>query len=321
MSGPWALYWMAWAGAIGWPIALLFVWRVAKRRGEWSRRAQSLSAALTAFWALGVYAFLIEPQMLLVRHVAVESTAWRGPSLRVGLISDTHAGAPHGDLKRLRRVIARMNGERPDIVVLLGDYAGGHEPAEQRSSPERSRVLRSIGAFSDLTAPLGVISILGNHDWWFDGLAVEHAMQGAGVTVLENDAVRVEHAGAPFWVTGLADVTSFREQPDFSHALRDVPDGADVVAIAHRPDLFAAAPARVAITLTGHSHCGQVNLPVFGRLLHASPGSARWPCGYYEEGGRQLYVTGGIGVSILPARFNQPPEIVVLTLRAAPNPH
>jgi len=75
------------------------------------------------------------------------------------------------------------------------------------------------------------------------------------------------------------------------------------------------APDRVALTLAGHSHCGQVNLPFFGRLLLASPGSEKWPCGLYEERGRKLYVTGGVGVSILPVRFNQPPEIVVITLR------
>ena len=77
-------------------------------------------------------------------------------------------------------------------------------------------------------------------------------------------------------------------------------------------------PARVAITLAGHSHCGQVNLPGFGRVFAASAGSARWPCGVYDEGGRKLFVTGGVGVSLIPARFRQPPEIVVLTLTSKP---
>jgi predicted MPP superfamily phosphohydrolase len=94
----------------------------------------------------------------------------------------------------------------------------------------------------------------------------------------------------------------------------DLTSSEPVLAIAHWPDVFAAAPDRVALTLAGHSHCGQVNLPFFGRLIHASAGSEKWPCGLYEERGRKLYVTGGVGVSILPVRFLQPPEIAVVTL-------
>ena len=89
-----------------------------------------------------------------------------------------------------------------------------------------------------------------------------------------------------------------------------------VVVMSHWPDAFATAPDRVAITFAGHSHCGQVNLPVFGRLMHASPGSEKWPCGLYSKGQGRLYVSGGVGVSIVPVRFNQPPEIAVVTLRA-----
>lgn len=315
---PWILFYAACVGAIAWPAAFLLLRHSARRRGEWSAPAQWLSAAITVFWTFGVYAFLIEPRTLVVRHVTVESAVWHGAPLRVGLISDTHAGAPHTDVARIRRVVARMNAERPDVVVLLGDYAGSHNHARERPAGDVAQVLGGVEAFSALHPPLGVVAVFGNHDWWFDGFAIERAIEDAGAAMLENDSVRIVRGDRQFWIAGLSDVTSYRQQPDFPRALRDVPAGADVIAIAHRPDPFADAPDRVAITLAGHSHCGQVNLPVFGRLLHASAGSARWQCGAYEEGGRKLYVTGGIGVSILPARFNQPPEIVVLTLRAAP---
>ena len=89
--------------------------------------------------------------------------------------------------------------------------------------------------------------------------------------------------------------------------------------LSHWPDAFASAPDRVALTVAAHSHCGQINLPVLGRLVHASNGSRIWPCGLYDVGMRKLYVTGGIGVSVLPARFLQPPEIAVITLRAPGN--
>lgn len=270
----------------------------------------------SAFWLLGVWAFLIEPRTLIVRRVSAESAAWVGPPLRIGLISDTHAGAPHMSIARLRRVVARMNAEHPDLVVLLGDYAGRHEPATVRSARERSAVLGGVPPFAALSAPLGVVGVLGNHDWWYDGPALEGALEGAGVRILENSAIRIVRPDNAFWIAGLADLESRRAQPSYERALEGVPSGESVVAISHWPDVFAQAPARVAITLAGHSHCGQVNLPLLGRLLHASYGSERWQCGLYEENGHKLYVTGGVGVSIVPVRFNQPPEIVVLTLRA-----
>lgn len=274
-------------------------------------------AALTVAWALGVWAFLIEPRTLIVRRVTVESAQWAGAPLRIGMISDTHAGAPHMSAARLASVVARMNGEKPDVVVLLGDYAGGHEPAAVRAAPERSVVLGGIAPFAQLDPPLGVVAVLGNHDWWYDSTALERALVDAGARVLENEAIRIQRDGGAFWIAGLADLESRRAQPSYETALNGVPEDEPVFAIAHWPDVFANAPARVAITLAGHSHCGQVNLPLAGRLLHASRGSKRWPCGFYDERGRKLYVTGGVGVSILPVRFNQPPEIVLLTLRAA----
>src|SRR5690606_41218094 len=97
--------------------------------------------------------------------------------------------------------------------------------------------------------------------------------------------------------------------------LGEVPATAPVIVLTHWPVPFREVPHGVALALAGHTHCGQVNLPVLGRLVHASSASERWPCGLYDEGGRKLFVTGGVGVSILPVRFRAPPEIVVLTLK------
>lgn len=209
-----------------------------------------------------------------------------------------------------------MNREQPDLVLLLGDYAGRHEPAAQRSAAAQSVVLGGIAPFARLSASRGVVAVLGNHDWWYDGPAVERALVETGAVVLENDAIRIPRDGAPFWIAGLADMESRRAQPSYDLALAKTGAEEPVIAIAHWPDVFADAPQSVAITLAGHSHCGQVNLPFFGRLAHASAGSARWPCGGYDVNDRKLYVTGGVGVSILPVRFNAPPEIVILTLSA-----
>lgn len=307
---------MARIGAVLGPIVCIFLIR-RLLRGRRIIFASTLGVAFAVCWGLGVWSFLIEPATLTVRHVMVESATWRGPPLRIGVISDTHVAAPHTDVSRIERLVARMNGQRPDVVVLLGDYAGGHEPAATRARPEQSEILRGAEAFRGLSAPLGVHGVLGNHDSWYDDAAISAALTRAGVTVLDNRAERIARPGGAFWIAGLADMESPREPPLVSATLRQVADDAPVVLLTHWPDPFVEVPSRVALTLAGHTHCGQVNLPVFGRLVHASRMSERWACGLYDEGGRKLFVTGGVGVSILPVRFRAPPEIVILTLRAS----
>lgn len=317
MAGPDVVLSLAAAAAIIGP-AIVFWWvRNCLRDGR-PRLATVLGLTGALFWALGVWAFFIEPRSLTVRHVTVESAAWSGPPLRIGVISDTHVAAPHTDVPRIVELVERMNTQRPDLVVLLGDYAGGHEPADVRARPERSEVLNGVLAFRELKAPMGVFGVLGNHDSWFDEASLEQALIQAGVTVVENRAVRVWSDDGNFWVAGLADRVSKRTQPSIPSALSDIREGEPAILLTHWPDPFAEVPQRVALTLAGHTHCGQVNLPLIGRPVLPSAGSRRWPCGLYNEGGRQLFVTGGVGVSILPVRFRAPPEIVIVTLQSSP---
>ena len=310
---------MAWVAVVIGPVVCILIDR-RLLRGRRIFLARSLSAIVALGWVLGVWAFLIEPATLTVRHVTVESDQWRGPPLRNGIISDTHVAAPHTDVARIETLVARMNRERPDVIMLLGDYAGGHEPAGQRARPEQSEILAGVEAFRGLSAPLGVHAVLGNHDSWYDDAAISAALTRSGATVLDNHAQRIQRPTGAFWIAGLADMHSPREPPLVSATLRQVTDEAPVIVLTHWPDPFLEVPDGVALTLAGHTHCGQVNLPVFGRLVHASKMSERWSCGLYDEGGRKLFVTGGVGVSILPVRFRAPPEIVILTLRAAARP-
>ena len=306
---------IAWAGAALGPLVAWWAWRLLHRRPRLRIAALVLFAVV---YVLGVWAFLAEPQVLVVRHVAIESPTWSGPPLRIGILSDTHAGAPHVTPARVARTVARLSAERPEIIVFLGDYAGSHEPAAVRAQAERSTILRGVAALGRAHAPLGRVAVLGNHDWWYDGPAIETALRRAGITVLENDAVRVARPGGAFWIAGLADLDSQRTEPSAKTALAAVPPGEPVVLLTHWPDAWPLVPPRVALTLAGHTHCGQVDLPILGRLVHASRASARWACGRYDKGGRILYVTGGLGTSILPVRFRAPPEIVIVTLSGRP---
>jgi len=315
MTGSGMVLILAWTGAILGPIVcILLIRRLLRDRRIFL--GWTLAGLAAVGWSLGVWAFLVEPATLTVRHVTVESAAWSGPPLRIGVISDTHVAAPHTDVERVRRLVARMNSEHPDVVVLLGDYAGGHEPATRRARPEQSEILQGVEAFAGLRSPFGTYGVLGNHDSWFDDAAIAAALRRADVTVLDNTARSVARPGSGFWIGGLADMHSPREPPLVAATMEQVTDASPVILLTHWPDPFVEVPGRVALTLAGHTHCGQVNLPVLGRLVHASRMSERWPCGLYDEGGRRLFVTGGVGVSILPVRFRAPPEIVVVTLRA-----
>ncbi len=308
---------LAWAGAVLWPLAILFgLWRGVKRGRGPGWLGWTAIVVVTAAWGLGIRAFLWEPETLVVRRVEVVSPMWTGEPLRVGILSDVHGAGPHMSLARLESIIDELNAERPDIVLLLGDYAPGHVPAAERSADERAAVMATLPPLAKLRAPLGVWSVLGNHDWWYDGEAIEKGLQAAGIRVLENTRARIERPGGAFWLGGLADYESMRAKPSYGATLDGLEGDDPVVVMSHWPDAFATAPDRVAITFAGHSHCGQVNLPFFGRLMHASPGSEKWPCGLYSKGQGRLYVSGGVGVSIVPVRFNQPPEIAVVTLRA-----
>lgn len=310
-SGP--ILTLAWLGAGLGPMAALLAWRWTNPRLRGSTSVRVVSALIVLSYLLGLWTFLIEPKTLTVRRVAVASAQWSGAPLRIGVISDTHVGA-HVTPERISRTMARLSREKPDVIVFLGDYAGGHEPAAVRAAPETSAVLRGAAALGEARAPLGLFAVLGNHDWWYGGPALEAQLRRSNVQVLENQALRVDRPEGAFWIAGLADLDSKRAEPSSKLALAEVRPDEPVILLTHWPDPFPTVPPRVALTLAGHTHCGQVNLPFLGRLVHASHGAKRWGCGLYDEGGRKIFVTSGLGVSILPVRFRAPPEVALVTL-------
>lgn len=289
--------------------------RVARTPTSLLRRAiKRTLIGLAAFLGLGVallaWGFLIEPDRIAVAHHDLPLAHWPAsyPPLRVAAIADLHAGAPFIDMAKIERIVAETNAEQPDLVVLLGDYViqdvlGGKPiPIE--------RVAATLGR---LQARLGVFAVLGNHDWWDNARNIRHAFERAGITVLDNDATRVERDGHPVWVAGLADAMTRR--PIWGVALAPVRDD-PVIAITHNPIPYHTMPDGVALLIAGHTHGGQVRLPFVGSLITARGIPNRWMFGHIAEGGHDMFVSTGIGTSIMPVRFLTPPVIDVLTLRA-----
>ncbi|HZP38875.1 MAG TPA: metallophosphoesterase [Methylomirabilota bacterium] len=170
----------------------------------------------------------IEPGRLVVREVPLVIPRWPAgmKPLRVAAIADVHTGAPHITLDRLREVVARTNAARPDLVVLLGDYVVHGVVGGRLVPPEpTAAVLR------DLRAPLGVLAVLGNHDWWYDGARVGRALTDAGIPVLDDEAVALRTPGGLLWVAGVGD--PWTRPASIGRALAAVPAGAPVIVLTH----------------------------------------------------------------------------------------
>jgi uncharacterized protein len=264
-----------------------------------------VKALAAAAAAVAVYAGWIEPRRLVTVHRRLELPGWPRAldGLRLGLLSDLHGGAPYAGPQAIARAVARLNDEAPDVTLLLGDYIDAHPLWGGRIAPEL--IAREL---SVLEAPLGVYAVLGNHDWKQAGEDMWRALQNAGIEVLEN---RVMQTG-DIYVAGLADIRSRR--PDLPGALAGVPAGAPVLLLSHDPDVFPFVPDWVALTLSGHTHGGQVAIPLLRRPAIPSRYGERYARGHVIEDGRHLYVTSGLGTSGLPVRFLAPPEVVVLEL-------
>ena len=261
-------------------------------------------AALAGAAALA-WAGWIEPRRLVTVRRRLELPRWPAAldGVQLGVLSDIHSGAPHAGPTAIARAVERLNAERPDAMVLLGDHIDAHPLWGGRVPPED--IVRELGA---LQAPLGVFAVLGNHDWKQAGDRMWRALEDAGIEVLEN---RAAPAG-DFHVAGLADLRSRR--PDLPSALADVPSDTPVVLLSHDPDVFPYVPDRVALTLSGHLHGGQVAIPLLRRPALPSRYGERYVRGHVVEDDRHLYVSSGLGTAGLPLRFLAPPEVVILEL-------
>ena len=258
-----------------------------------------------------VWGFLIEPSRLVVHATTLPLPAWPRAldGFKIALLSDIHAGAPFIREEKLAAIVAETNRTTPDLIVLAGDFVVGNEPLSRPMAPEI--IARGL---SGLRARLGVYAVLGNHDEWEGGPRIRTALEAEGIHVLDNEVTEIQDRGASIWIAGLADFMT-RDQ----HIAATVAKAGDlVIALTHEPDSFPDMPSRVALTLAGHTHGGQVALPLLGALIVPSRHGTRYAAGHIVEGGKHLFVTTGIGTSILPVRFGVTPEIALLTLVAAP---
>ncbi|MCH2069022.1 MAG: metallophosphoesterase [Shimia sp.] len=279
-----------------------------------------LGVILAGFFA-ATYGFFIEPALRLrVKKWRIRRDDWTAPPLKIALLADLHVGEPYVGLGRIEQLVKRVNALDADLVLLLGDYAAGHRFI---TKPVKIRDVAPI--LGKLKAKQGVFGVLGNHDWWDDLGAQKRgggpnlygeALQSQGITMLSNQALKIERHGV--WLAGLEDQIAIRRNGKWQ-GLDDLPgtlsqiadDGAPVVMMAHEPDIFSEMPNRVSLTVSGHTHGGQVRLFGWSPIVPSRHGN-RFAYGHVREHGRDLVVSGGIGCSIMPVRFGVVPEITVI---------
>jgi hypothetical protein len=273
----------------------------------------------------GLWAFWYEPSSLVVKNYDLKIKQWNPAhnNLKIVAISDIHGGSNFITEEKIRKVVELANERNADLIVLLGDFV-----SEQTFN--RTELKMPVSALADNLAGLkarhGVFAVLGNHDFRYDLPKVRSELERIGIRVLDGEATVINHNGQDLTILGLAEVLKVNEWYAFANqaknALKETKAEGNVLALVHNPDAIAMISGgflvseNLRLVLAGHTHGGQVRLPFVGSIIVPSSYGQKYALGHVVENGIDMFVTTGIGTSILPVRFGVPPEISVLTISA-----
>lgn len=276
---------------------------------------------------IGADATLVEPWDLRITRYDIPIAGL--PESLIGLklvqLSDTHLG-PRIPASFIREAVAQTLALSPDIVLLTGDYV--------HNGPQW--IAPAAKLFEPLVAPgRVVVGVLGNHDWWAGGERMSDALTHIGVRMIDNSRCFFDHASRTLssdldssrrdqlCLCGVGDLRE--DRVDFNAALAGVPESMPRLMLAHRPDtaelpeLHSPDPPRIDLMLCGHTHGGQVRLPIIGTPVVPSRYGSKYAAGLVQGPACRVLISRGVGMSILPLRFGVPPEIVEITLTRAPS--
>jgi hypothetical protein len=255
---------------------------------------------------LGAFGYATAVSDPIVRHARISLPDWpaEAPPVRALLISDIHVASPDMPPERLGGIVRQINGLRPDIVLIAGDLV-----SDRPLSTRLYSTAESIAPLRQLRPRLGTVAVLGNHDHWRDKEAVRAALRAANIILLDNSAVLI----GPLAVGGVDDAFTDHDKPEATVARMRGLRGAKLL-LSHSPDPFARLPSDIRLMLAGHTHCGQISLPLIGPFATYSDYGNRYACGIIREGGKTLVVGAGLGTSMIPLRLGAPPDMWLIEL-------
>lgn len=271
---------------------------------RWWRWLLLLALLGAALLAKGYWNATRDP---VVRTATVAVADWPAgqPPLRLLLLSDIHVAGPDMPPERLTRIVAQLNRLRPDLVLIAGDLV-----SEKRSATHIYAAAEVVAPLAKLRAPLGVVVAPGNHDHWFKPDALRGELETRGLRVLQNEAVKL----GPLVVGGVDDDYSGHDDVPATLAAMDRLGPGVPLLLTHSPDIIPDVQRPVAAIFAGHTHCGQIRLPFVGALTYVSRYGDRFACGAMTDNGQRVFVGAGLGTSLLPLRYNTPPDAWLVTL-------
>ena len=257
--------------------------------------------------AWGYAGALAEPE---IRRAAVRLEGWPegSPAIRALLISDIHVAGPDMPPSRLEAIVETINRLDPDLVLIAGDLISDKGVATRTYS-----LAEAVAPLAWLKPRLGTFAVLGNHDHWRNAAEARRALEDVRVTLLDNEAM----AAGPLALGGLDDAFTGHDDPDSTLAGMRRLTGAKVL-LSHSPDPFPELPPDIGLMLAGHTHCGQISLPLVGPVSTMSRHDRRYACGLVRERGKTLIVGAGLGTSLLPLRIGAPPDMWLVELGPGP---
>ena len=266
----------------------------------------SFISLLILFVVLCIDLFFIEPNILLTKSQKLEIPHWNKDldGFKIALITDIHLGTKFVDLKKLARIVKIVNSKNPDLIVICGDLDAKSISKEKYSTTQIANI------FKNLKSKHGVIAVMGNHDY-VPPSVVKNIYQKSNIILLENEDYYFSHNAKTLRIVGFKDLWYFKSNPIQVVGMKD--KTTPTVVLTHNPDYFPQMPNFVSLTLSGHTHGGEIVLPFIGSFFIPSEYGQRYRNGYIIENNKHLFVSRGVA-TLSGGRFLDPPEINILTL-------